>query len=77
MDFPARYAEALGVTLDDNQIAVILDLARDVAHGSERRFAPLSAYVAGRFVAERVAAGRSVSDALTDATTAADRLLKG
>lgn len=42
---------------------LVLDLARDVAHGTERRFAPLTAY----------AVGVAVGQALGDATTAEDR----
>ena len=43
---------------------LVLDLARDVAHGTERRFAPLTAYAVG------VAVGQALGDA---ATTAEDR----
>lgn len=43
---------------------LVLDLARDVAHGTERRFAPLTAYAVG------VAVGQALGD---DATTAEDR----
>ncbi|MGI8778295.1 MAG: DUF6457 domain-containing protein [Acidimicrobiales bacterium] len=74
-DWPRRYARALGADLADTEVEVLLDLARDVAHGSERRFAPLSTFVAGRFVADRVAAGASVSDALAEAVAVARSLL--
>lgn len=30
-----------------DEAAAVLDLARDVAHGSERRFAPIAAYAVG------------------------------
>ncbi len=43
---------------------LVLDMARDVAHGTERRFAPLTAYAIG------VAVGRQLGDA---AATAAQR----
>ena len=43
-----QYATALGETrLTPAETADILKLARDVAHGVERRLAPLAAFVAG------------------------------
>jgi hypothetical protein len=45
-----QYAEALGTTLDDTHRDAILDLARDVAHGTERMNAPLASFLAGLFV---------------------------
>ena len=43
------YAEALGVPpLAGEDIDAILDLAREVAHGTERKNAPLAAWLAGR-----------------------------
>jgi hypothetical protein len=54
------YAEALGITLDDAEIEAILALARDVAHGTERKNAPIAAFLAGRFVGN----GGSLSDAI-------------
>jgi hypothetical protein len=42
------YAEALGLEpLDKEEVGLLLDLARDVAHGSERRYAPLATFLAG------------------------------
>ncbi|MDQ6797954.1 MAG: DUF6457 domain-containing protein [Actinomycetota bacterium] len=76
-DWPRRYAAALGADLADADVEVLLDLAREVAHGSERRFAPLSTFVAGRFVALRMAAGVSASDALAEAVAVARSLLAG
>lgn len=43
---------------------LVLDLAREVAHGTERRFAPLTAYALG------VAVGRQLGE---DAATAVPR----
>lgn len=44
-----RYAEALGVPpLAAEDVDAILDLAREVAHGTERKNAPLAAWLAGR-----------------------------
>jgi hypothetical protein len=58
-----EYAEALGVPLDEADRERILDLARDVAHGSERMFAPLAAFLAGCFVGS----GGSLDDAVARA----------
>lgn len=53
-DWLQRYAERLGVPpLTDAEVADLLELARDVAHGTERRFAPLSTFLAGVAVATR------------------------
>lgn len=44
-----RYAEALGVpALAAEDVDAILDLAREVAHGTERKNAPLATWLAGR-----------------------------
>jgi hypothetical protein len=74
-DWPDRYAEALGVELTDDEVDAILDLARDVAHGTERRFAPLSAYLAGKYVTRRTAEGVSSEDAVHEAQEVVGRLL--
>jgi hypothetical protein len=61
-----KYAEALEERLGGSEPAVhlpddvknpILTLARIVAHGTERKNAPLAAYVVGRFVDARCAQG--------------------
>lgn len=66
---------AVPVELDDDHVTAVLALARDVAHGTERRFAPLATFLAGQFVAGRTAAGQSHAAALHDALTVARRLL--
>lgn len=53
----------------------LLRLARDVAHATERLNAPLVAYVAGRHVATRQAAGLSEEAALDEVEKAIRRLL--
>lgn len=51
-DWLDRFADALGVPpLDPDDIDALLDLARDVAHGTERKNAPLAAFLAGRWSA--------------------------
>jgi hypothetical protein len=54
------YADALGLTLTDDEIEALLDLAREVAHGTERKNAPLASFLAGRFVGS----GGSLADAI-------------
>jgi hypothetical protein len=58
------------------ETGTILHLARDVAHGVERRFAPLAAYLTGRFVTGRVQQGATVEAALAEAEAAVRRLLR-
>ena len=56
-DWLDRYAGALGERpLSGAEMGAILKLARDVAHGVERKLAPLAAYLAG------VAVGRTAAD---------------
>jgi len=74
-NYPDRYAEALGLTLTDADTETVLGLAREVAHGSERRFAPLSSYLAGQYVAARVRDGVPAATALAEAVAIADRTL--
>jgi hypothetical protein len=59
-DWIPGYAEALGLALDESEVDAILALARDVAHGTERKNAPLAAFLAGRFVGN----GGSLGDAV-------------
>lgn len=60
MSWPGQYAESLGLPLDDADCETILDLARIVAHGTERKNAPLAAFLAGWFVGS----GGSLEDAI-------------
>ncbi len=75
--YPERYAEALGLGMGAAETETVLDLARVVAHGSERRFAPLSSYLAGQFVAGRLRAGVPPEEALAEAVAIAERVLGG
>ena len=74
-DWPERYSAALELELSDAEVDAILDLARDVAHGTERRFAPLSAYLAGKYVTRRVAEGATTQEAVHEAQEVVGRLL--
>lgn len=51
-------ARRLGVSLEPGDVAALLDLARDAAHGVTRPAAPLTAYIAGL----AVGSGRSLED---------------
>ena len=59
-DYARRAAAELGVAIQDGDVAVLLDLARDAAHGVARPAAPLTAYLAGL----AVGSGRSLEDAV-------------
>ena len=60
-----RLAGALSVEeLDPEERSRLLDAARDVAHGVERRITPLSTFLLGQAVERRCAAGASREDAL-------------
>jgi hypothetical protein len=81
--WPHTYAKALeraaggDLDLSDEQVEIVLDLAREVAHGTERRWAPVSTYLAGMFVARRSAEGVPVDGALREAAAVAAELLAG
>lgn len=84
MDWPQRYLEALSARagvggeemgLDGEEVGAMLRLSREVAHRTERRWAPVSTYVAGKYVAARIRAGASVSEAVDEAVRVAEELL--
>ncbi|MDQ2826578.1 MAG: DUF6457 domain-containing protein [Actinomycetota bacterium] len=75
--YPERYAEALGLAMGAAEAESVLDLARVVAHASERKYAPLSSYLAGQFVAGRVRAGVPHTEALAEAAAIAEAVLGG
>lgn len=65
-DWTSAVCEALGVEAPDQ--ALVLDLARDVAHGVARPAAPLTAYLVGVAVgrgADPKAAAATISDLAT------------
>ena len=71
-----RMAEALGEPpVDRSQIGAMLKLSRDVAHGVERKLAPLSTFLAGVHVGRRVASGASPADALKEVLAATSGLI--
>jgi len=70
-------ADALGERrVEPKEIGVVLKLARDVAHGTERKLAPMSAYLAGLHVGRTTAGdGVAAEEALRRVLTAARDLL--
>jgi hypothetical protein len=56
---------------------VLLDVARDVAHGVQRPAAPLTTYVVGVAVGLALASGRDVAATLRTAALAASQLATG
>lgn len=59
-DWLDRFADALAVPrLEAAEAEALLDLARVVAHGTERRNAPLATFLAGRAAAGGGGAGAS------------------
>jgi hypothetical protein len=71
-----RFASALGERAPEREeIGAMLQLSRGVAHGVERKFAPLSAYIAGIHVGRREAEGGSLADALSEVRAVARDLL--
>ena len=81
MEWAHQYAEALTkaagveIALTPEEEEAVLLLARLVAHGSERRHAPLSTFLAGKFAGERAQRGVSGSQALAEAAAIAEDLL--
>ena len=71
MEWLDRLAQTFELDAPTNQeIAAVLDAARDVAHGVERRITPVSTFLLGMNVERRVSAGASRQEALTSAIAA-------
>lgn len=65
MEWLDRIAQAFELDAPTNEeIAAVLDAARDVAHGVERRITPVSTFLVGMHVERRVASGTSRGEAL-------------
>jgi hypothetical protein len=61
-DWLDRFADALAVArLGPAEVDAVLDLARVVAHGTERRNAPLATFLAGRASAGREGGGEAAA----------------
>ena len=75
-DWLDDFARALGERpLEREEVGAVLALAREVAHGVERRLAPLASFVAGMHVQRRLAEGAGVSDAVEEIRAAARSLI--
>ena len=75
-DWLDDFARALGERpLEREEVGAVLGLARDVAHGVERRLAPLASFVAGMHVQRRVAEGAGVPEAVAEIRRAASTLI--
>ncbi|MFJ4297831.1 DUF6457 domain-containing protein [Curtobacterium sp. NPDC089689] len=65
----AELAEALGLPADATiDIGVVLDLARDAAHGVARPAAPLTTFLVGYAAGLRGGSSEDLSDAVATAT---------
>ncbi len=63
-------ATTLGVDpLSGEQVMELLGVARDVAHGVERRATPLATFLLGAAVQRRIGHGATAADAFADALT--------
>ena len=63
-------ATTLGVDpLTDDQVVELLGVARDVAHGVERRATPLATFLLGAATQRRIGHGLTAADAFADALT--------
>jgi len=71
-----RFAGALGEEpVAPSEMGLVLKLAREVAHGAERKLAPLSTYLAGVHAGRRLGEGEQREAVLRLALEAAERLL--
>lgn len=76
MDWLDQLATTLGLDpLGPDEMNDLLDAARDVAHGVERKITPLAAFVLGMAVRDRMAAGADRESALADTLSELRRLL--
>ncbi len=69
-------ATALGEEpIDPREMGAVLKLARDVAHGVERKLAPVSTYLAGVYAGRKAAGGTPRGLALAEALEATRALI--
>lgn len=75
-DWLRHAADALGVdALDDEAQRRLLAVARDVAHGVERRLTPVATFLLGVAVERRMAAGEDRATALGHAIAELERAI--
>lgn len=71
-----KLATALGEEpVEPKEMGALLKLARDVAHGVDRKLAPVSTFVVGMHVGRRAAEGMPRTQALTEALETARALI--
>jgi hypothetical protein len=61
--------------IDPREMGAVLKLARDVAHGVERKLAPVATFLAGVHAGRRAADGTPRAQALAEAVEAAQALI--
>ncbi|MBW3561789.1 MAG: molybdopterin-guanine dinucleotide biosynthesis protein MobA [Actinobacteria bacterium] len=72
-DWLRRFADALDEEpLPPEEISAILDLTRDVAHGTERKLAPLTSYLVGIQLGRQLEGGADRGEAFDETV---DRVL--
>ncbi|QZY52841.1 DUF6457 domain-containing protein [Leucobacter tenebrionis] len=76
-DWLAAAAARLGLDPGDIDIATVLNVARDVAHGVARPAAPLSTFLLGVAMGRATAAGEDASSALAARAAAITALAEG
>ena len=82
-DWLSEFAQGLAAKLRNGESLApegssknrLLDLARDIAHSTERKNAPLAAFIVGRYVECRVEQGVDVEDAIQEAVDIAAGLV--
>jgi hypothetical protein len=75
-DWIDRLARSLGEEpISPGEMGAVLKLARDVAHGVERKLAPVSTYLAGVYAGRIAASGGARARALGEAVDAARHLV--
>jgi hypothetical protein len=75
-DWLTQAATALEVeAIDDEEQDRLLGVARDVAHGVERKLTPIATFLLGAAVERRVAAGEDRPAAMATAIAALERAI--
>ncbi len=78
MEWLLQLATELDVDpIDEGRQADLLDVARDVAHQTERKATPLASYLLGEAVGRRIAAGEDPDAAFAAAIADLRRALAG
>ena len=68
MEWIEELAVSFGIDpLGPHEITDLLDAARDVAHGVERKVTPVATYLVGMAVQRKLAEGRPHGEALAEA----------